>query len=465
MFSLMLSICSKAQKNIVEEKFNNINIKQRDTNTAGLFPKLPFGNIQGQFRYYLMATDNQQNLSDYYAHAWCGLLKFESKTYNGFSAGISGYYVFNLGSADLTKTDSITNLPNRYELGLFDVEHPNNKDEISKLEELYLQYKNKNSIITIGKQIINTPFINPQDGRMRPTAVNALWIETKIQNKFSIESGWIFGLSPRSIPEWKSVEKSVGLYPMGNNIDGSKANYAGQIRSAGIAIVGIQADLTPNWHLQFWNTYIENISNTFLAQADWIYPVNRNFILNSAIQLIRQQAVNDGGNADYQKTYFDKRQKSFVFSGKISIKNTRFEAGIHYTRITDEGRYLMPREWGREPFFTFLPRERMEGLGAVHAFMIKLNYQLLQNKFKTSLAGSFNQLPDVKNTALNKYGMPSYMQVNLDLRYNFSAILKGLEGQWLIVGKFNQGNTYDNLKYEFNKVDMILYNFVLNYRF
>lgn len=464
-FFLMLTCSAEAQKNVTEEKFNNANLKQRDTNSADLFPKLPFGKIQGSMRYYLMLTDNQKGLTDNYANAWCGLLKFETNAYKGFSAGISGYYVFNVGSSDLSKTDSITKLPNRYELGLFDIEHPNNRDEMSKIEELYLQYQYKHTTIKAGQQIINTPFINPQDGRMRPTAADAIWMETKIQNKFSIEGGWIYGISPRSIPGWKSVEESFGLYPTGNNIDGSKANYAHQIKSVGIAVAGIQADLTPNWHLQFWNTYVENVFNTFLAQVDWNYPINQTLKLTAAAQVIRQGAVNDGGNADFQKTYFDKRQKALVYGGKFSVKNKNYEAGIHYTRITEEGRYLMPREWGREPFLTFLPRERMEGLGDVHAFMAKLNYNFPNYRLKTTLAGSYNRLPDVKNTALNKYGMPSYTQINLDLRYTFPKILKGLEAQWLIVGKINQGETYGNLKYEFNKVDMILYNFVLNYRF
>lgn len=46
----------------------------------------------------------------------------------------------------------------------------------------------------------------------------------------------------------------------------------------------------------------------------------------------------------------------------------------------------MPREWGREPFFTFLPRERNEGFGDVHALMGKLSYNNSKISVKTSLA-------------------------------------------------------------------------------
>ena len=41
----------------------------------------------------------------------------------------------------------------------------------------------------------------------------------------------------------------------------------------------------------------------------------------------------------------------------------------------------MPREWGKEPFYTFLPRERNEGLGNIHAFTVKAFLNLFQDKF------------------------------------------------------------------------------------
>jgi hypothetical protein len=33
----------------------------------------------------------------------------------------------------------------------------------------------------------------------------------------------------------------------------------------------------------------------------------------------------------------------------------------------------MPREWGRDPFYTFMPRERNEGYGDVNADIDKYN--------------------------------------------------------------------------------------------
>jgi hypothetical protein len=124
----------------------------------------------------------------------------------------------------------------------------------------------------------------------------------------------------------------------------------------------------------------------------------------------------------------------------------------------------MPREWGKEPFYTFLPRERNEGLGNVHAATIKASTKLFNDNFKTGLGYGYYQLPDVKNYRLNKYGLPSYHQINYDASYNFTNFLKGMELKILLAYKLKQGETYNNSKYIYNKVDMLNCNFILDFK-
>jgi hypothetical protein len=230
-------------------------------------------------------------------------------------------------------------------------------------------------------------------------------------------------------------------------------------------LIGLHSDVNNFVKLHAWNLLAENIFNTAMLQADFSYPLKNNHRIFASAQAIRQDAVNNGGNEDAVKTYFEKGGKSMTFGAKVGWKNEQWETSVNYNRITADGRYLMPREWGRDPFFTFMPRERNEGLGNVHALMAKVNYNLPTARVKTSLAVGYYKLPDVKNFRLNKYGLPSYNQVNAEIRYSFTGMLKGLEAQVLVVGKMNNGETYNNKRYEFNKVDMMLYNVVLNYHF
>ncbi len=79
---------------------------------------------------------------------------------------MGGFFIYNIKSSNLSEKDPVTNQPNRYEVSLFDLEDPENKNDIDRLEELYIKNTGNNFKITLGKQLIQTPFINPQDSRM-----------------------------------------------------------------------------------------------------------------------------------------------------------------------------------------------------------------------------------------------------------------------------------------------------------
>ena len=435
------------------------------TNASSLLNAFKTGSVKGHFRYFYMATDNQNKLTDYYANAAGGSLKFETAKFYGFQLGLSGYYTFNLGSSDFSIPDSSTQQFNRFESSLFDIEQPSNKNNLAKLQEFYIQYQFKKSNIVLGRQLINTPFINTQDGRMMPTGVSGVWLNINDFKKIKFEGGWINRITPRGTMNFFKPSTSIGLYPSGVNIDGSKSNYHNNLKSDGVALIGLHYAINKGLKFQFWNMYTSNIFNTEMIQLDWNLRLKDSTTFFAAVQGIHQIAIKDGGNADPSKTYFTKGQQSFAFGGKIGWKNKHLEASVNYNRITSNGRYLIPREWGKDPFFTFMPRERNEGLGNVNAFVAKLLYNMPQSNFKTSISYGYYHLPDVKNYKLNKYGMPSYTQLNADIRYAFSGMLKGFETQLLLVGKMNQGNTYQNDKYVFNRVNLIQYNLVINYNF
>lgn len=463
---LLAGYAVPAQHHEISEKPEMYKGKQvQVVDTTSLLSAFKRGHFNGHFRYFFMVTDNKAGLTDYYANAAGGGIRYQTARFHGFEFAVSGFYTFNIGSSDLSKADTVTGQFNRYEAALFDVNDPANRHNIDRLEEFYLKYQYKDASITFGRQLLNTPFINLQDGRMRPTGVEGIWLEFNDNKKLKAEGGLLYALSPRGTTKWYNIGGSIGVYSSGVNTDGTKSQYYNNINSSFVALFGINTKISNSLRLQGWNVFTDNVFNTAMLQADLQYPQKNNSSVYAAIQFIRQDAVNHGGNSDAAKTYFEKGGKSISFGAKAGWKNKTWEAAINYNRITAHGRYLIPREWGREPFFTFLPRERNEGFGDVHALMAKINYYITAAEIKISLAAGYYKLPDVKDYRLNKYGLPSYTQVNADVRYSFRGFLKGMDAQLLVVGKLKNGQTYHNPKFEFNKVNMILYNFVLNYHF
>ena len=423
------------------------------------------GVFEGHLRYFFSATDNNGNLSDYYANAAGGGIRYETGKFHGFQFGVSGFFIFNIGSSDLLKRDSLTNQGNRYEIGLFDIEDPTNKKDIDRLEEFYLKYSFGKSHVRFGRQLINTPFINLQDGRMRPTGAEGFWFEINDIKKLKMEGGLLYAMSPRSTVRWYETAESVGLYPSGVNSIGVRSDYAGHLKSEGVFTLGIKYQPVKWLSVKLWDLYFENVMNSGLVQLDIDRELSENTSIISGLQYIRQDAVNNGGNDDPLKAYTDRNSFATVYGARLGVKRNRVRLLVNYTHITSDGRYLMPRELGRDPFFTFMPRERNEGLGDVNAINSTISFDFPKQRIKTSFTGGYFDLPDTRNYRLNKYGMPSYLQFNADVRYTFQGLLKGLDAQLLVVAKVNQGELYDDLKSEINKVNMELYNLVLNYHF
>ena len=452
MVAMVLAMSASAQ--MADKKDNT------DTTTLG-YALRKGSEVDLHIRLYFMSTDNEKELSDYYALAFGGGLKYQTGIYKGFQFTVGGFFVWNLASSDLTKPDPTTGIYNRYEVGQFDMEDFSNKNDMDRLEDFNLKYHYKNSVLTFGKQNILTPFINPQDGRMRPSGEQGFWLDLKEIKKTRIQAGWLTKMSPRGTVRWFDIDESIGIYPTGLNTDGTKSGYKGNLQSAGVGILGLTYQLKPWWTVQAWEYYTDNIFNTLMLQTDVEKSIGGKLALIAGLQYTNQSALNDGGNIDPKKAYFDPRQKSNVISGRLGFRNSKDRVLMNYTRITADGRFLFPREWGREPMYTFLKRERNEGAGDVNAFSVNY-FRNWNKKFKSELGYGYYDMPGVTNIVLNKYSMPAYHQALADVSYNFSGFMKGLQVEALYTFKIDAEGV-ESGRLAINKVDMHHFNLILNY--
>jgi hypothetical protein len=421
------------------------------------------GKIKGSVRQFSMFTNNQSPLTDYYALAIGAGLNYETKRWRNFQFNFGGFFVHDLVSSDFTKIDPTTKTVSRYDIGLFDILELNNQ-LISRVENLNLKYFYKKSAFIFGKQILKTPLVNPQDGRMTSSMMEGIYSDFNQIKNLHLEGGWLYRSSPRSTFKWLSIANSIGTYPMGLGIDGKKANYLENITSKGLFMLGGNYNFNKSTKLSAWNYLIENVSNTAMLQFNQEFD-KKTHKLRYGLQFFRQNTINDGGNIDQSKTYSAKGSKALILGGMLGTNWKKNNLTFNYTRITAEGRFQFPREWGRDPFFTFLARERNEGLGDVHAITTTFSRNIPSKNLILDLGLGTYKLPDVKNPKLNKYGMPSYSQFNFSLKYAPKKVFEGVDIQFLAVKKWNQGDLHNDEKYRINKVDMTNYNLILNYNF
>ncbi len=225
-------------------------------------------------RTFAMGTINEGALKDDYALASGAGIGVLTRPIYGFQVGVSGFFIYNVYSSQIHLPDSLTLSPNRYEVGLFDVENPKNRDDLDRLEELYLKYSFSKSAITVGKINVNTPFLNPQDGRMRPTIEEGVWLNINESKKFGINGGWFWKISPRSTVHWFTIGNSMGINPSGVNIDGSKSDYHDHINSSGLAIANVYFKPNEKLKINLWNGLLDNVMNTAMIEINTTQSLN-----------------------------------------------------------------------------------------------------------------------------------------------------------------------------------------------
>lgn len=424
------------------------------------------GKFEGRVRNFFMSTINQSNYPDYYAFATGVGLGYYSPTIKRFQVGLSGFVIYNFASSQLGPQSPFGN---RYEIGLFDITNPENHNAMSRLEDLYLRYyltKSSKSFLQIGKFYLRTPLINLQDGRMRPNLQEGLWAEWNDSKKIKLKGGWLWRTSPRSTTQWYDIGQSL-VYPNGRALNGAKATYSNYTRSNFILVGNISFKPVNGLDVQVWDYYADQLFNMSFNKMEYKRKAGV-YSLMAGVQYAWQQSAYRDTLA-VEKQYIAPNAQSHTFSSRVSISKPKSgkEWSINYTRITRHGRYLFPREWGIEPFYTFMQRERNEGAGDVHAAMLQHTRFVDKNKqLELMLAGGPYWMPPLADVELNKYAMPSYYQFNARMRYKFQNFLKGLQGEVLYTYKANMNKSLEPTPATFhNKVDMHHLSVMLDYSF
>jgi hypothetical protein len=440
---------------------------QRDSTRLGA--ALVRGKVTGLGRNFLMINDNAPGLRDTYGNALAVALRYETGQWRGFRLVLGGSVVYKIAGSDLAQPDPFTGAPDRYVLGLYEVTDPSRTQHLARLEELALQYQRGRFKATLGKQLLAIPWLNPQDGRMRPSFFEGLWLEVPLGKKAQVMGGFIYRASPRSTTGWYGVARSMGTYPTGVNPDGSRSGYANHLTSQGLGILGGHYRLGGRHRLTGWHWWPQNIYRLSMLQlareATPPAQAQGHWQVVWAAQVLHQAALGQGGNPDPAKAYLGAGSRAWAWGARVGLARPRSLLTLNYTRISGHGRLLSPREWGLEPYFTFMKRERNDGFGDLHAINVYVVQQWPKKRLRLEGGVGHYQLPDVKNFRLNKYGLPSYWQVNLEVRYRFRGFWEGLEIQWLTVYKANAGDWAGNERNRINKVDMWNHNLVVNYAF
>lgn len=433
-----------------------------DTLPKKLGYDLDKGSFEFHARSFYMQTLNRGDLLDYNAMGIGAGIGYYSPSWKGFHFGFSGFFVFQLFEHNIYKEDPTTSNTNRYEILLFDMNDLDNKRDLDRLEELYLLYEHKDIEVVLGRQKFDSPLMNEQDNRMRANLFNGLTFNYNPEH-WDIHAGWFNQVTIRGTVDWYTIEESYGVYPFGRTPFGTPSQYKGNIKTAGIGVLGTKYH-NDNFYAEAWNYLNENVFNLTFAQSEYTFSGKR-FDYYTGLQGFYQSAVNDGGNSDPNMSYIMKGEETYGIGGRLGAGLGKHKLTLNYLHIADEGRFLFPREWGREQFFASLPRERFEGSGAVNALMLKYAWQHKEKGWLLEFGMSKVDHAQLSEYANNKYGIPSYYHFTGLIDYRFKGYLEGLDIKFLVAHKAAQQPDEIPDNFRINRVDLWNFNVIVDYRF
>lgn len=419
------------------------------------------GEIEGHVRNFYMSTINKGALKDYFANASGAAFKFTTMRWKGLSFGIKGIFTYNVFSNDLNEKDLNANKSAKWEKELFDVLDPENKTDLDRLEELHLTYEYKGQKVKLGKiDIDETPLINKRDGRMKPFVFKGILGNFSVNKKHKIISGFINGVSPRGMTAWFSFKNVMGLNNNGLQPNGEEANYLNEFNSEGVFFMGVNTEYSKNISAQVWNFHFDEMINVTWFEVKGAY---KNWF--SGIQYVFEIGTKGQANLNYASRYYQPQEKTNVISAQIGLKNQRLKSSFNYTHVFSSGRFLSPRELGRDRIFTSIPRSWLDGLADVHVYTVKTSFTPAPKSKKVSFS-QFTTYVDTKSDAqYNKYGIDSYVQLNNTVKYSFGKKMQGLSLELLHVWRKRLGEIPVQLEKEINTYNFHQINLIANLKF
>lgn len=422
------------------------------------------GQLSGHARNYFMATINEGNLSDYWSNAIGGSLKYETASWKGLQVGVKGIFTYQLFSSDLNKKDLLVNKGAKWEKELYDINRPHEGADLDRLEELFVKYSYDKSSISFGKLDLNKgPLFLRRDGRMKPFVYRGLWIEHRASDQHHFYGGYINGVSPRGMTEWYSINEAIGVLNNGFQYDGSKATYHEVAQSRGIGVFGYKFQ-SDDIGFQAWDYYIDRLYNTLWIEGSF----NRKH-LYAGVQYVYQQACNHQSNIELNQRYFQPEDRANVIALKVGYKTIgeNIKLSTAYLHGYGTGRFLFPKELGRENFFVSQPRSWIDGFGLVNVYMIRGQLKFPESWSKglhLDLRLSYTDAPSSDDYANNKYGKSDYAQVTMLNKYQFQKKLEGLEIIFLYIMKYSPDKDL-SADETFYKTNLHHFNLIMNIEF
>jgi len=304
--------------------------------------------------------------------------------------------------------------------GLF----PADDEGYTILGEAYLHGAWQGTTLTLYRQRLNTPFLNPRDVRMTPATFEAYTLSSRAITNLLLMVAYVPAIKLRNGDRFVSMTEAAGI--KGTN---EAVSLAGAVFT--------RDPLT----VQVWDYYGSELMNTCYGQADVTWQPMDELVLITSAQAADQRSVGRELAGAFQTGMVGVQQQA-KFHG--------FNLILGYTQHREDHAVLTP--WGSYPGFTSIMEEDCNAAGA-RAWVAGLAYDFSRiglNGFSCKTVHTWAWTPE-----LGSFSDPEQLEHDLNLDYFCPGSLKGL---WL---RMRIAFTRNSLSK--NGQDIEDYRFIVNY--
>lgn len=341
------------------------------------------GTLRGEFRNYYFVRDYDRR-NDREDIASGGMLYYNTAPLHGINAGIAFYTGQEMGLSDSDKDV----------YGLLARDADGNHDSFSVLGEAYVQGQFGNTTIKLGRQELETPFVNTDDNRLTPQSTESYVLINKDIPGLEIYSAYVKKMRGKADTEFISMTEYAGIVP----------------RDEPVILGGLSYEGVDNLKLQLWDFYAGEFFNEVYLRADYRQSISKNFSAFGAAQYLSQDDAGDalGGSLD-----------TYTYGIELGIEGYGFAFSMGYADVGDQ-EVLIP--WGHDMIVSIqlndCVRAEERGVLATAKYDFgKININGLVAKVKYI---DF----DTPDSGIN--ASPDKTELDFDIKYSFGGFLEGL---------------------------------------
>lgn len=349
------------------------------------------GNVSGNIR----AHYNERHYStrpDATAFALGGALRAETGPIGWSRIGIGFYTAQDVG----TNRDDPTRIDSR--MG----------SDVEVLGEAYVSASAWDSVITVGRQRITTPFANPIDVFIVPFTFEGVSVKNTTFSNLTLEFNLLNTIKSAGSDEFVDV----GVWS-------TRRFGINETKTSGTWMLG-GTYKQDNWQGHAWLYRFSDLFTSQYLQGDFAFSPFGNFTPFVSAQIIRQRETGDAllGRVD---------SSLYGLQGGVSTDRAKFILG--YTNIKERpdtfnnGAFLAPYNFSTSPFYTNSMLTNMENNDAGTGIKLTLLYSFPSVEIKLSHAGlNFVNTSDLGATDFDvTYKMDRFIE-GLSLRYRVEIV-------------------------------------------